>query len=814
MTNSKPKTFIKLISKTLNPPELFPQFNIPILYKLAFFIFICFIIKFLIIFSFQILLFSMSALNIDSFFIDMIFYATIHILAGFVISLFIKSAEDVIKICCYYFLIEKLILELLFSYIKTSLTLFGEINAFYTLLSPAIILSLFGLIAFLFTKNKKNFLKIFYYYLLIICMISLIFYVYTIIGPNIFPENLWHLSSFGKSFIILAICENFFLFISYFIVCALYFSFGCYMKILLFNKKYINKTILSKREKRFLFYFFVFMLLIYYFSLESFISWCMISQKELGSENTYIYSYDMDGNIIGMSDDDSKLFYEYDELDRVLSVSTKGSSKQPAITQRYTYDNNSNRTRLRAGFSSDDTGEYDEENDIDISYTYDLENQLTDIGSLAGNFHFEYDDLSRMLEMTYPNGIKTEMSYEGDIRLSKIEHIKEGTFFDRVQSLFKYTYDNFNNRTSMKTFRRTLPINSHIDYSYDKKDQLLTATNPLANQTNETFTYDITGNRLRKAGQAIDSVYNDNNQLTDDQTYTYTYDDEGNLIQKTHKTTKATTKYAWDIENRLIQVTKHESEDALPSETITYAYDALGRRIEKNINGNIKRYVYDNKDILMEFNGENFFQKFYLHGLGIDDPLAMIEDNTDTREDTEDLKVHYYHKDGLGSVTSLTDESGNEKEKYVYSAFGKATIFDEDDKKREVSALGNPYFFTGRESDVETGLQYHRARYYDLDLGRWISEDPIEFDSGDENLYRYTYNNPLFWIDPDGEGSILGPFVTICRTLLSPKITKTVIIRKKFEKCLETKIEKGDDFTRFERCDRQQRKELADLNKK
>ena len=140
-------------------------------------------------------------------------------------------------------------------------------------------------------------------------------------------------------------------------------------------------------------------------------------RKELGSENTYIYSYDMDGNIIGMSDDDSKLFYEYDELDRVLSVSTKGSSKQPAITQRYTYDNNSNRKRLRAGFSADDTGEEDEENDVDISYTYDLENQLTDIDFPAGNFHFEYDDLSRMLEMTYPNGIKTEMSYEGVLRL-------------------------------------------------------------------------------------------------------------------------------------------------------------------------------------------------------------------------------------------------------------------------------------------------------------------------------------------------------------------------------------------------------------
>ena len=227
----------------------------------------------------------------------------------------------------------------------------------------------------------------------------------------------------------------------------------------------------------------------------------------------------------------------------------------------------------------------------------------------------------------------------------------------------------------------------------------------------------------------------------------------GNLIQKTHKTTKATTKFDWDIENRLIQVTKHESEDALPSETITYAYDALGRRIEKNINGNIKRYVYDNKDILLEFNKDNLFQKFYLHSLGIDDPLAVFDDNTE--------QMHYYHKDGLGNITSLTDESGNEKEKYVYDAFGKRTIYDEADRVLASSALENPYSFTGREYDDETSLQYHRARYYNPETGIWISEDPIEFNSGEENLYRYALNNPINYFDPDGDFSIIANTIRI-----------------------------------------------------
>ena len=69
-----------------------------------------------------------------------------------------------------------------------------------------------------------------------------------------------------------------------------------------------------------------------------------------GEENSYTYGYDMDGNLISLSDSDSKLTYTYDELDRIISSSTEGSAKQPSIRQIYGYDKNSNRTSLKAGF--------------------------------------------------------------------------------------------------------------------------------------------------------------------------------------------------------------------------------------------------------------------------------------------------------------------------------------------------------------------------------------------------------------------------------------------------------------------------------
>ena len=161
-----------------------------------------------------------------------------------------------------------------------------------------------------------------------------------------------------------------------------------------------------------------------------------------------------------------------------------------------------------------------------------------------------------------------------------------------------------------------------------------------------------------------------------------------------------------------------------------------------------KSYIYDNEDILAEFDEEGLFEKYYVHGMGIDNPLAMLDNEFENGRDN--FTAYYYHKDGMNSITSLTDKDGKEVEKYIYNAFGKMTIYDERDNKIEASQFDNPYSFTGREHDNETGLHYHRARYYSPELARWISEDPIEFNGGDMNLYRYVENNPLYWIDPDG----------------------------------------------------------------
>ena len=111
--------------------------------------------------------------------------------------------------------------------------------------------------------------------------------------------------------------------------------------------------------------------------------------------------------------------------------------------------------------------------------------------------------------------------------------------------------------------------------------------------------------------------------------------------------------------------------------------------------------------------------------------------------------LYYYHFDGLGSVVALSDNAGAIVERYEYSAYGQTQILSPSHEPRATSDYSNPYMFTGRRFDDETGLYYYRARMYHPELGRFIQPDPIGC-LGGLNLYAYVGNSPLNWIDPWG----------------------------------------------------------------
>ena len=298
-------------------------------------------------------------------------------------------------------------------------------------------------------------------------------------------------------------------------------------------------------------------------------------------------------------------------------------------------------------------------------------------------------------------------------------------------SSFDYTYDNNTNNISTTTTRSSVSVNSILDYDYDDIDRLTQATNPIPAEPDESFSYDTVGNRLAKQGQVIQSVYDDANRLLENEQFVYQYDNNGNIIQKTDKATSEITQYSYDAENQLIEVSK-------TGMTASYRYDDIGRRIEKDVNGIITRYIYDETDIIMEYDGSNTMQVHYTFGLFADEPLISNRNGQN----------YYYLADKLGSIMEITDDTGQVVKSYVYDSFGNIVL--------QSGTLENPFTYTGREFDAESGLYYYRMRHYDPGLGRFISEDPLEFQAG-INFYSYVKNNPVNFKDPFGLNGALNP---------------------------------------------------------
>ena len=142
-------------------------------------------------------------------------------------------------------------------------------------------------------------------------------------------------------------------------------------------------------------------------------------------------------------------------------------------------------------------------------------------------------------------------------------------------------------------------------------------------------------------------------------------------------------------------------------------------------------YLYDGDNTVSELdNGGNVLAK-YTAGQRIDEPLAEMRSGT----------ASFYEQDGLGSVASLSNGTGALSNTYAYDSFGNVTGL--------TATVTNPFRYTGREFDPETGIYEYRARYLDPTIGRFVSEDPIGLYGG-INSYGYAFNNPVVFSDPLG----------------------------------------------------------------
>ena len=262
------------------------------------------------------------------------------------------------------------------------------------------------------------------------------------------------------------------------------------------------------------------------------------------------------------------------------------------------------------------------------------------------------------------------------------------------------------------------------------------------------FNYDRSNNRVNRTIQTSPGLAKlgsytlqpGTNQYATALGKTIVYDGNGNTVFD------GTYVYKYDFLDRLTEV-QRLGRNGLEFVAF-YAYDTENRRIAKITDTNSSWYAWDDWRLVEEYDGSFQPVTTWLQGLERDDHLAFFKHSGATSSAYSVIQGHQRN------VAKVVDHSGVVVEQYEYDPFGKRTIFDGAGNKLTKSAVGNPYGFTGRFHDEETGLIYYRNRFYSRVLGRFMTIDPIGI-WGDPanwgNGYGYVGNNPSTYTDPDGE---------------------------------------------------------------
>jgi RHS repeat-associated protein len=426
----------------------------------------------------------------------------------------------------------------------------------------------------------------------------------------------------------------------------------------------------------------------------------------------------------------------YDDLDRLTSE-TSPLPDSGSRSVGYAYF--ANGTRKTVSGPSGETS----------SYTYDGQNRLATAVTAGGSTAYAYfpDDLLRLV--TYPNGVTSTHGYDKADRLTSIANARAAS----VLSSFVYSYDRNGNRLSqIETNHGPAETTS---YTYDPLNRLATITYPvdLAFPLGRVVTYgfDAVGNRTREtektpAGAVLadkQGVFDNLNRLTTltdlvdgSKTTAFTWDANGN--QRTRTVAGVTTEYRYDCRDKMVEVEEGASTPG------RFQYDFEGWRSKKIGADGIVQYVYDQTSVLAEFDSAGL--ELAKYDYGSDRLISMVRSGGVGAEGRR-----WYSLDGLRSVVGLTDDSGATVASYHLDAWGNFRF------PTELSASRNHFAFTGYEWDPELGLFNAKARYFDPQVGRFLSQDSFLGEIQDPpSLHRYFYanDNPARFVDPTGHFSM------------------------------------------------------------
>ena len=400
---------------------------------------------------------------------------------------------------------------------------------------------------------------------------------------------------------------------------------------------------------------------------------------------------------------------------------------------------------------------------------------------------FQYDSFGRLANITQTgtdlttkavdyvynlNGQRTGATYKqnGDVvsesswaydaanRTTSIQHKKAN---DDIFAEYGLTWDAANRITEFET------VDGAAEYTYDATGQLTGADYDYI--TDEVYSYDDNGNRVTANGDTY--ATGDNNETTFDGTYRYSYDAEGNrtekylwtdtdedgIIDESEKTLVQTC--SWDYRNRLESVTNYDSS-GIATETIEYIYDYLNQMIARSVISastfaveSSESFVYSNGQIVLEYDTTSAIDAvtaINLWGANVDELIAVERLAQSVNANNEIYWAYGDHLNSIRDVVSYnpTTDTTTVINHLIYDAFGN--LASSVDPSQSTSPSISPlllFRYTGKYFDDATGLQNNLNRWLDSTTGKWISVDPIGFNGGGSNLYRYCKNKTSFLVD-------------------------------------------------------------------
>ncbi len=350
-------------------------------------------------------------------------------------------------------------------------------------------------------------------------------------------------------------------------------------------------------------------------------------------------------------------------------------------------------------------------------YTYDNLRRITSVSSDGGGtVSFQYDSNNRRTRTTYGNGAYTTYVWQGDQLKTTTLHDGSGAIIQR--------YDDVLSPNGQRLAR--VNVDGRTDYGYDALWRLNSETRQSASLGNasSSFSYDAAGNRL-EAGLAAGGqrVLQLGSEL-------YSYDANGNVVAR------GNDGFRYDSQNRLTGFTRGNVN-------ASYLFDGRGQRVRKTVGSDVRDFLWDNGQLLAEYNAAGTLLRRYTHGLGRDEVLMQHRGND----------TYYYHADPQGSIVAISNAAGQVVQRYDYDAWGQL-LRNTGSFAFSGNGLVNTRTFLGREYDAESGLYHLRARAYDARSGRFLQKDPQQGNLRDPRSmhpYIYALNSPTLYSDSTGE---------------------------------------------------------------